>query len=190
MGLSSVEVAARSGCVEIMEHLVAGDAPLSPSGVYAPLLGAVRSDNPQMVAYLLEAGVDSNQVATGHPESDDSTALGTAAYLGQVEMIDLLVAADAQVDAPNNTGDAPLGLAVTSEEWAAATRLLATGAEPTPDMLVAAVANRSLEGVKLLVSAGVDPSAPASDGQTAIDAARSNRYADTLSYLAETGEAP
>jgi ankyrin repeat protein len=63
-------------------------------------------------------------------DSDGETALSKAAFWGDVEAVEALLAAGANVDEPGDMGCTPLYYAVTEGHAKAAETLLAHGANP------------------------------------------------------------
>lgn len=187
-GLSPLEVAARTGCVEMLELLVENGAPLDPSGVWAPLIGAVRSLNPGAVEFFLDSGVDPNQVATDHPEANGTTALHAAAALGEPDLIRILIAGGADPATENNMGETPLFAAAEVGQQGSMAILLQHGATPDADTLTVAVLNRDLETVSLLLAAGVDPEAPNDSGVSPIELAEAEGFSEIVDYIKEAEE--
>lgn len=182
-GLSALEVAARSGCVENVKLLVEAGASIGPSGHYVPLVGAVRSRNPDAVGYLLKVGADPN-VVPEMPNATGSTALHEAADLGELKSIELLLGAGADVNARNALGETPLYMAASAGRSPAVVRLLGRGAKATADELAVAAENGHVEIVTLLLRSGADPTQPNTrSGINAIQAASLAGHSDIVDVL-------
>ena len=96
------------------------------------LVEAAKQRDGQALRRLLEApNVDVNAALP-----DGGTALHWAVHWDDLDMVDLLVRAGADVDAANDYGIVPLVLACTNGHTAIAERLLAAGANPNKVALV------------------------------------------------------
>lgn len=150
--------------------LVGCGARITPS----PLTAAAAAGNAEEVRRLLAAGTPPDAV-----DPSGQTALMVAARNDRVEVIRVLVAAGADVNAPDHrmTRWPPLVHAIHKGREGAATALLQAGADPnahdragaTPLMYAAAYGNLAL--VRKLLARGADPRAATTDGVTALWAA-------------------
>lgn len=138
------------------------------------------------------------ELLTGDPtavttRSDDGfTALHLASFFGRPEVMDMLLEADAPVDAaadnPNRV--TPLHSAVAGRDARVVDRLIAAGAPVdarqqggyTP--LMGAAANGLDELVDRLLAAGADPAATDDQGRTAADLAREKGHDRLAARLA------
>ena len=143
---AALVAAIRSGDVASLERHLHGDADLATvrivdgSGVARTLLH-VAADWPghfpngaRTVAVLAAAGADVN-APVGHPEGKGTpeTPLHWAASSDDVEMLDALLDAGADIEAPGAvfTGGTAMSDAVVFAQWRAARRLLERGAATT-----------------------------------------------------------
>lgn len=152
----------------------------APGVAYEPeelagyLLDAARAGETDLVARLIEAGLD--------PETRDErgyTAVTLAAYAGRIETLDRLLSLGADPNAPDQRGNNPLMGAVFRGDEAAAARLLA---DPRTDVnarnhagqtaaMFAAMFNRTAILDRLLAH-GADLSLTAANGLDAEQLAR------------------
>lgn len=86
-----------------------------------PICWAALYRHDKAVLALIEGGADLNQ-------SDDILPLHSAAQAGDIEIIDILVAAGAKVDCKDKYQNTPLMIAALSGNAAACARLLSEGA--------------------------------------------------------------
>jgi uncharacterized protein len=135
-------------------------------------LAAIVMRNKDEIRAALEAGADVNAKDAEH----DEAALILAAKFGDAEIIQLLIDAGADVDAPDDMGRTALFFAqVGSESFA---RLLAAGADIRArdregnTMLIRTVSqSASLGEVEELLRLGIDPGVRNEDGESAMDVA-------------------
>lgn len=117
-----------------------------------------------------------------HPEQVDTksqgrTALQVAAYLGQVELVRLLLQARAGADLPDEEGSTALHYAALGNQPEAARALLAAGCRPNAlngartTALHVAVQRGFLEVVKVLCELGCDVNLPDAQGNTPLHCA-------------------
>ena len=93
----------------------------------APLVAAVKAADIDTVRALVdEQAVDVNQA-----EPDGATALHWAVHRNDVGLVDLLIAAGADVAAANRYGVQPISLAAENGNAAILAALLDAGADPT-----------------------------------------------------------
>jgi len=130
--------------------------------------------------------------------TDDSvTRLLTAIYHGDVQTVDRLIAAGANVRAANREGVTPLALACLDGDLPIIARLLAAGADPKErgpngeTLLMLAARNGRVDVIKRLLDAGVDVNArEALRGTTALMWAAEQRHPDAVKALLAAGADP
>ena len=147
------------------------------------VIDAARNGDRAALRALIEKKADVNQ-----PDADGATALHWAAYRDDVESVDLLVAAGANVNAANDLGATPLWNASTNGV-AVTKRLLEAGANPNLALLAGetplmAAARAGQAGVvELLLAKGANPNAHGPRGQTALMWAASGRHPAAVKAL-------
>ena len=159
------------------------------------LLDAARQGDVPAVRALLEAGADPN-VARG----DGLTALHIAAGRGNLDIVRLLMGAEARVDATTRLGAyTPLHLASQGGHLAVAEELLDGGADPAARTTTTGVtplhlAAKAVDGeglVQLLLERGAPPDArEASAGQTPLMFAAAEDRAASVRALLKAGADP
>lgn len=125
-GETALHIAARAGDIEAARKAFEKGA---STGVYdirgqTPLARAAGNGDADMVHFLLARGAEKEIDHAG----SDGAALGLAAQGGHLEAMGLLLAAGANIDAPDDDGNTPLMQAVFAGQFAAAHFLLARGA--------------------------------------------------------------
>jgi len=186
-GITPLHYAAAQGHADILIELLRRGAPVNaPStGGWTPLHGAVDNAHTQCVKTLIEHGAHVNTL--GH-ESDASsppeyrgparTPLLLAISQGDNEIVQLLIAAGADIDLAGSDGQSPLYMAYYRNRRAAFARLLDAGANPDVclangvPLVYGAAANQRRETVDALLQHG----------------ARAD--ADLIQTLLETGTTP
>ena len=128
------------------------------------------------------------------PEGDGTTALHWAARQNDLEIVDLLLGAGAQVKAANRYGVTPLALACTSASAALVERLVKAGADPnsaSPEgetALMTAARTGRVEVVKVLLAHGARVVATERwHGTTALMWAAAEGHAAVAQVLLEGG---
>ena len=153
------------------------------------LVDAVRSGDHGTVRALLLESVDVNV-----RQPDGATALHWAAYLNDLEMAELLLAAGAVPDASNELGVTPLYLACENGNAALARVLLAGGATahavlPSGETaLMTAARAGSVGAVRALLAHGADARGrETTEEQTALMWAASQRHSGVVAALLDAG---
>jgi uncharacterized protein len=146
---------------------------LSLSGAESALFDAVKSGDPAAVKRVLSQNSTPEVVNARQP--DQSTALGWSVHAGSKQVVEMLIAAGADVNLADENGDSPLSLACQQGNLDLAKLLLAKGADvqkarwngETP--LLSAVNSGSLPLVELLLERGANPNVKENrEGQTAL----------------------
>ncbi len=180
--------------VEIVRLLLAAGADVNTEmGWHSPLGYAARDwdahEEPlEAVRLLLAAGADPN-ASGGH---DDDTPLHSAARHGFRQVVSLLLAHGAELDAENGNGCTALWLALSEQQEPVARVLLAAGADVSwlrgktgAWLLTEAARSGALPTLRLLVELGVPPGAETGErgwGNAFVGAVRCNRF-EALRYL-------
>lgn len=169
--------AAERGNVEKVKSLIAAgydvDIPNPEEFGWTPLIYAVTSDNPNVVAAILAGGADVNA-------RDDSgqTALFSAIFQSEerpakIEMLHMLIEAGADIDARSDAQWTPLLDATGGGNHKAMRILIARGADVnaqnkygrTP--LMVAVMNNKPEAIRILLASGANRNLRDTYGNTA-----------------------
>jgi len=154
------------------------------------LVDAAKRQDKAAIRALLKQKAEVNA-----PLPDGATALHWAAYWDDVETVELLLQAGANVSSVNDLGVTPLGLACENGGSAALVgRLLKAGADPNAMLstgetpLMAAARAGNAPAVKQLVIHGANVNARESTrGQTALMWAAAQRHAEVVQILTEVG---
>ena len=164
-------------------------AGLIGSGPEARLADATKHMDRAGIRALLQQHIDVNT-----PQIDGSTALHWAAYQDDLETVELLLAAGANVKAANRYGVTPLSLACTNGNGEMVERLLKAGADPNTALpggeaaLMTAARTGKVGAVNALLSHGADVHAKESThGQTAIMWAAAEGNAEAVEALIKGG---
>ncbi len=179
--------------------ILAGICALALIGAQLPqditILDAARAGDRAAVRALLASGADVNEVA-----GDGMTPLHWAVERGHAEVVEILLAASAEVSAVTRIGSyTPLHLASRRGDDAAVEALLEAGADPTPlttnsgvtPLHLAAGAPRGSGAVEALLEAGADPNArEGSAGQTPLMFAAATNRGESVTELLEAGADP
>ena len=128
-------------------------------------------ENESMVYYLLEHGATPNAPTT----KSRSTPLHIAAWKGNLELIERLVKAGANVNAARESHETPLLTAILAERWSAAELLRKHGAilsirykDGTTALQETAVLGK-VEVLRYMLEHGADPNTRNQDGDTPLD---------------------
>ncbi|MBW3564649.1 MAG: ankyrin repeat domain-containing protein [Acidobacteria bacterium] len=155
------------------------------AGFESPLIAAARSGQADAARLLIEHGADISKegVAGGN-------AIMIALLEGFPEVLDVLLEAEADLNAISSEGDTPLGLAARFGGPGMVGRLLAVdgieidirdGEGRTPLMHAAEMGCDRC--VALLLDAGADPALEDLSGSTAIELARERQFSNIVSLL-------
>jgi uncharacterized protein len=144
---------------------------ISPfSAYYANVARAAAKNDAEAVRRLVGGG-------DGNPnQTDDSsrTAMHYAAINGNLQIMAILIKANAKLNPVDSLGDTPLHLAVEQNQSEAAKLLLDAGAEVDPrnkdglTPLMIAAGHGDLEIVRVLLAAGANPSKTDYTGRDAL----------------------
>ena len=159
------------------------------------LVGAVRRGDAAAVRSLLDQGVDVNAA-----QGDGMTALHWAADRGHAEVVELLLAASADLEATTRVGSyTPLHLASRGGHGRVVHRLLAAGGDPgavttnsgVAPLHLAAAAIGGADAVAALLEAGADANArESSAGQTPLMFASGANRDEAVNELLKGGADP
>ena len=121
-------VAAGQGRADLVRKLLERGAKTEvvPSSGETVLHAAARGNSPALVRVFLQKGADPNAKLT----RTKATPLSIAAASGNLESVELLLAAGSKVDAPGNLGRTPLHIAAANGSLPVVERLLEAGADP------------------------------------------------------------
>jgi ankyrin repeat protein len=153
-----------------------------------PLLDAIRKTDRAAVRTLLK------QTDVNSTEADGTTALHWATHLDDLETVQLLLQAGANVAARNRFGSTPLGLACLNGNSAMIETLLKAGADVNATVgegetpLMTAARTGKLDAVKVLLNRGANVNMKEGwRGQTALMWAAAEGYAPVIRLLVEKG---
>ena len=182
-----MRITGRSGwwVVPLLSFLSIGAA-----GPVVPLVEAVKKADKVAVRAMLQQP----QIDVNLPEADGMAALHWAAYLDDLETVDLLIRAGANVKATNRYGVTPLSLACTNGNAAMIEELLKAGADPNTALpegetaLMTAAGTGNVAAIKALLAHGADVTAKeGSKGQTALMWAVAEGHAAAAQALIAAG---
>jgi ankyrin repeat protein len=204
-GVSATTLAAHSGFTDFVLFLLdkGADPNAAPNG-FTALHEAIMRRDEKMVAALLDHGADAGApLKTWTPtrrSSDDwnfdpalvgATPFWLAARLDEPSVMRMLLKHGADPKFVHHASwVAEQGFGQKERTETTTTLLAATGigtGKPWVDAPRAEREASTLEAVKLLVDLGVDVNTPSSDGRTALDGAKAQRYESVVTFLTEKG---
>lgn len=150
---------------------------------------AVKKNDFNGVARFLSAGANPN----ARDRFGMGTALMHAATSGQVNVLDILIEAGAELEESTYSGSTALVMAARDGNIASVKRLIEAGANVNPVMedgwgiLFTACKNGLEECVRILVSAGSDVNLKSNDGMTAVAMSVIHNRPGCLNALIEAG---
>lgn len=157
---------------------------------------AIRAGDTATVELFLKAGFDP-RAKDPEPSSDGWQAIHLASYLGNLDVVRLLLERGVSIDEPapgRRAGVTPLLFAISRGHYALARFLIDAGADirhAPPNSgytaLHGAAAAGSLELVKLLVAKGAPVNATSRIGETPFELALSAQHPEIASFLLENG---
>ena len=153
------------------------------------LVVSVKAGDRRAVQVLL----DEQRVDVDAPEPDGTTALHWAVHRDDLEMVELLIRAGADVTVTNDYGVVPLFLACTNGSADVVARLLDAGADPEArtegeTALMTAVRTGTVDAVKLLIAHGADLDATELEsGQTLLMTAAAEMHPSLVRLLLAHG---
>lgn len=145
---------------------------------------AVMSNNPDVVAALLAAGVDSRML---------NFELGVAARQGRADMVNVLLESGADIRFTNAKGETALHGAAMSPNPQVVEALVRAGAEVNArsrdgsTALLLATQNGYERTVQALLAAGADPNVKNTLGQSAPDWAVARKQENVIALLSKSG---
>jgi len=183
--------AAQRDCPDRVRELLATNGIDSKTGSESEALTtAIRAGNKDIVEILIQAGapVNPSQTTLWPPLSD-------AAFTKHFDIMKLLLAAGAKVDAPDHHG---LTLLVSTGYFdpTVTTILLDAGADPNAtdqqgeSVLMKASAQGLKQSVKILIDHHADVNRKDARGRTALMHAAASHYSDAIPVLLENGADP
>lgn len=162
-----VTLAAKAGDITSLGLLCKDDVDLNPVSLLGkvrfPLTTAVKHNQPNAVAFLLEKGAhpDGEGAFTQRQTYRGKTPLMQAAAKNFPQLINMLIAKGAEPDVKNFYGNTALDYAAARQHWEATQALLRQHANPATalydleDMLLSAAENNEFEKLAFLIQHGV-----------------------------------
>ena len=165
--------------------------PLAAAGADLRLVDAAKTKDWEAVGVLVHENLDVNT-----PQADGATALHWAAHWNDLETLELLINAGANVSAENDLGATPLWVACANRHTGIVQRLLEAGSSPNmglrsgETLLMRCTHTGVPAAVRALLAHGADVRAiEPSRGQTALMWAAANGHPDVTRVLLEHGAA-
>jgi len=182
-GESAILTAVYHGQKQIVNLLVARGAALT-------IFEASAAGEVERVERL----IDASEPLDGY-SPDGWTPLHLAAFFGHAKIIEMLLAADADVAARsrNSNGNTPLHAALAGNHKFAAGLLIGRGADVDAvdaagwRPLHIAAANNNLDAMKALIAQGADVQAANTDGQTPLSLAQEKNLREAAALLRRHG---
>ena len=168
--------------VTVRQHLAAGlDVNARDGKGIRPLGYATRHfRNDTIAEYLIDNGADVDA-----KQSDGSSYLHTACFLGRNNVAELLIAKGADVNAKNEDGETPLDLASLQGETEIADLLRKHGGKH--GTIHGAAQSGDIEAVKQHLAAGAQVNAKRVSGGTALHSAASKGHKEVVELLIAKG---
>lgn len=188
-GATPLITAARRGHVDVVRQLLrAGANPAHVDG-YGRTASMVAADYERaaIIEVFVEAGVDLNQT------TDAGSALFAAIRLGDLDVIDQLIASGVRIDEPDSKGRTALHGAVVGHHRAVVGRLLEGGANPnstTEDGFTPLHLCDDHDIAQQLLSAGAEVDATSKTGRTPLMVAAEAQAAEVVKLLLSAGADP
>lgn len=179
--------AAKEGRINVIKFLLEFGPEKFNLPWYEALKNAIKNDKTEMVLFLLpQVVVPHNMVANilNKKDATGETMLFDVVENQNARLVDLLLAAGAQVNISDRFHLSPLHVAVDKNNLAIVQKLLSAGVRPfflnlieygtamTP--LMRAVEKGNLEIIKALLAAGANPNIHNEEGETALSEAEEN----------------
>jgi len=190
--LSQAEGATNRSPADIMAAARTRAKLVAPGALNEALQSAAEGNGATYLKALLERGADAR-----YSSPNGWTALMTAATYGTAEMVDILIAADSDLNAADKNcgGQTVLMWAARSgrEAKPKMRALLKAGADPKRtdsdgyNVLMSAAGSGDLETVDLLLTAGLSISARDRSGETVLMAGARSGSANVISALVQAG---
>jgi ankyrin repeat protein len=194
-GMTALHYAARNGYLDVVQLLMEHGANelRTDLGGQAVFYHAAAEGQSNVVDFLLKRSAAQNTDSDGakklvdaREKTQDRTALVDAAALGQIDVMNLLLDAGADVNARTNTGNTVLMVAAYNSQEAAVRLLISRGADVTlkDENGFTALRNESLWGphtmLSFMLEHGADPDVADNGGITPLSQARSSRLTEVV----------
>ncbi len=172
------------------------------TGTFKPVMAEAASDTALVDAAKsgnraqIEAILQGNPTAVAQVGPDGTTALHWAVNRDDVEMVDLLIRARADVKAQNRYGFPPIAFAAVNGNAAVLSRMIAAGADPNTSVpggetiLMTAARTGDPDAIEVLLKAGAEVNATDASGQTALMWAAAANNASSIAALIARGAEP
>ncbi len=172
------------------------------TGTFKPVMAEAASDTALVDAAKsgnraqIEAILQGNPAAVAQVGPDGTTALHWAVNRDDVEMVDLLIRARADVKAQNRYGFPPIAFAAVNGNAAVLSRMIAAGADANTSVpggetiLMTAARTGDPDAIEVLLKAGAEVNATDASGQTALMWAAAANNASSIAALIARGAEP